>query len=124
MTFDTPPPGAGFATVIEAVLAFARTEPGTAAVTCAGLTNVVDRGVPFQATTDPLTNPAPLTAIVKPAPPGIAEPGTVGESMYGTGLLTAKTAWQAIRTTAKEKLAVVHRLVFNRWRGAANIERL
>src|ERR1039458_6500335 len=41
ITFDVPPPGLGFTTVTEAVLAAAMSEAGTLAVNCEWLTKVV-----------------------------------------------------------------------------------
>ena len=39
------------------------------------LTNVVARGLPFQSTTAPETNPLPFTARVKAAPPAVVMDG-------------------------------------------------
>jgi hypothetical protein len=77
-TFDMPPPGAGLATVTEPVEAVAMSEPRIVAVSCEPLTNVVVRGLPFQFTTDPDTNPVPFTVSVKPAPPGATLAGISG----------------------------------------------
>jgi len=84
-TFDVPPPGVGFETVTEAVAAVAIFEAGTAAVTCELLTKVVVRGVPFQFTNDPETNPTPFTFSMKLGPPGAVTVGTSGSLIKGTG---------------------------------------
>jgi len=76
--FEVPPPGLGLDTVIEAVPAVAMFEAGTVAVNCELLTKVVLSGVPFQLTTDPETNPVPLTVSVKLDPPGGVAVGTSG----------------------------------------------
>jgi hypothetical protein len=77
-TFEVPPPVLGLDTVIEAVLAVAMFEAGTVAVNCELLTKVVLRGVPFQSTADPETNPVPFTVSVKLGPPGAVAVGTSG----------------------------------------------
>jgi hypothetical protein len=69
---EDPPPGAGFTTVTMPVPGCARLEAGTAAVTLSAPTNVVGRACPFHCTTDPETNPAPLTVTVTPCVPGFA----------------------------------------------------
>src|ERR1039458_5533987 len=69
ITFDVPPPGLGFTTVTEAVLAAAMSEAGTLAVNCEWLTKVVASELSFQFTTAPETKPVPCTARVNPAPP-------------------------------------------------------
>jgi hypothetical protein len=75
---EPPPPGLGFTTVIEAVLAVAMSELGTVAVNCELLTKVVVRALPFQFTTEPDTKPVPFTVSVNPAPPGAIASGTSG----------------------------------------------
>jgi hypothetical protein len=82
-TFEAPPPGAGLETVIEVVLALAKSDDRMAAVNCVLLTNVVTRGLPFQFTVDPATNPAPFTVRANPAPPGLMLVGRSGRSMKG-----------------------------------------
>src|SRR5271155_1575227 len=77
-TFDTPPPGLGLETVMDAVLAVAMFEDGTLAVNSELVTKVVVNGVPFQLIVDPLTNPVPFTVSVKPDPPGATADGTSG----------------------------------------------
>jgi hypothetical protein len=47
---------------------------------------LVLRSVPFQRTFEPETNPVPLTANMKAAPPGVAAEGDI-EVTVGTGLL-------------------------------------
>ena len=58
---DTSPPGAGFDTVTFAVPTAARSLAKMLACTREVLMKLVLRGLPFQFTTAPLTNPAPLT---------------------------------------------------------------
>jgi hypothetical protein len=72
---DVPPPGVGFATVIEAVVAAAMSAAVMAAVSCVALTNVVVRSAPFQRTFEPLTKLAPATVRVKAGPPTVALDG-------------------------------------------------
>src|SRR6516225_4464056 len=74
--FEVPPPGPMFVTVIAAVPAFATSEAVTLAVTCEALTNVVGRGLWFQFTVDPATNPAPFTVIAMGPLPGDVASGT------------------------------------------------
>jgi predicted anti-sigma-YlaC factor YlaD len=76
--FDTPPPGAGLATVMVAVLATATSAAAMDAVSCDALTNVVVRGLPFQWTTEAETNPVPLTVRVNPGLPGATAVGIMG----------------------------------------------
>lgn len=59
----------GFVTVTFAVPIFATSDAGTAAVNCVEEINVVGNAVPFQLTTEPVTNPDPLTVRVKPGLP-------------------------------------------------------
>ena len=59
-TLEIPPPGAGFVTVIEAVVAEAVSEAEMLAVTCDSLTSLVGRGLPFQFTTEPETKPVAI----------------------------------------------------------------
>src|SRR4030095_10617418 len=84
-TFDDPPPGLGFATVSEAVLAMAMSEARRLAVNWEPLMKVVARALPFQFTTDPETKPVPFTVTVNPAPPGATASGTKGWLISGTG---------------------------------------
>jgi hypothetical protein len=78
ITFEAPPPGAGFVTVMEAVPASAISEAGIAAVICKLLMKVVVRGLPFQFAVELETNPVPLIVRVNPALPGAALVGTRG----------------------------------------------
>ena len=57
---DTPPPGAGVATVTSAVPSAARSLAGIVAFNCVPLTNVVVRFAPFQRTTDVRHETAPI----------------------------------------------------------------
>ena len=75
---DSPPPGLGFTTVTEAVLAIAMSEARMLAVNSEPLTKVVARGLPFQFTSAPETNPVPFTVRVNPGPPGAVAAGTSG----------------------------------------------
>jgi hypothetical protein len=76
--FEIPPPGLGFDTVIEAVLALAMFAAGTAAVSCELFTKIVVSGVPFQLIVDLETKPVPFTVSVKLDPPGAMAVGTSG----------------------------------------------
>jgi hypothetical protein len=86
-TLETPPPGAGFDTVTEAVPAAALSEVVMAAFSCESVTNVVARALPFQSTTEPDTKPVPLTVSVNPDPPGDTAAGTSGWLIRGTGFV-------------------------------------
>jgi hypothetical protein len=77
-SFESPPPGAGFETVITLVPTLATLEAGTVAVNLLVFTNVVARAVPFQFTTAPGTNPVPFTVRENPGPPGATDEGTSG----------------------------------------------
>jgi hypothetical protein len=57
---EVPPPGAGFVTVTLSMPAVAMSLARIAAESWVELVNVVARGVPFQFTTDVLTNPRPI----------------------------------------------------------------
>jgi hypothetical protein len=70
--------GLGLATVTEAVEAVAMSDARMAAVSLELLTKVVARGLPFQFTTEPATNPAPFTVRVNAGPPGAVASGTNG----------------------------------------------
>jgi hypothetical protein len=104
-TFELPPPGGGFDTVMEAVLAVAMFEAGTVAVNCELLTNVVVSAVPFHSTTDPETNPVPFTVSLKLWPPGAVAVGTRGWLTKGTGFVCAKTVVMARSTNGQTKRA-------------------
>jgi hypothetical protein len=85
-----PPPGLGFTTVTEAVLAAAMSEAGTLAVNCEWLTKVVASELSFQFTTAPETKPVPFTVRVNPFPPGAVASGARGWLIRGTGFSAAK----------------------------------
>src|SRR6266567_3962442 len=69
------PPPAGFCTITWAVPATAMSAVLMAACSCVPLTFVVVRLVPFQYTTEPLTNPFPFTVRVKAPVPAVADEG-------------------------------------------------
>ena len=77
-TFEEPPPGEGFTTVTDAVLALATSVERMLAVSRDLLINVVVRTLPFHFTTAPETNPVPLTVSVNPAEPGLMASGNSG----------------------------------------------
>ena len=72
-------------TVTEAVLAIAMSVPLIVAVNWRPLMKFVVRGLPFQSTVAPETNPVPFTVSVNPGPPGAALAGTTGSLIKGTG---------------------------------------
>ena len=76
--FELPPPGPGLTTVTLAVPGVDTFAAGTTADNFPALTNVVARGVPFQFTIDPETNPAPWMVNENPGAPGVTAPGTSG----------------------------------------------
>ena len=82
---EVPPPGEGFTTVTCPEPVAATSAVVIAAVSCAALTNVVGRALPFHCTTEPATNPVPFTVRVN-AP----DPAT---TLEGETLLTAGTAF-------------------------------
>jgi len=86
-TFDVPPPGAGFTTVTDAVLALAMSDERMLAVSCELLTKVVERAVPFHFTLEVETKPVPFTVSVNPAPPGAVASGTRGWLIKGMGFV-------------------------------------
>ena len=69
------PPPAGFCTITWAIPATAISDAAMAACSCVPLTFVVVRLVPFQYTTEPLTNPFPFTVRVKAPVPAVADEG-------------------------------------------------
>src|SRR5215470_14533840 len=71
-SFDIPPPGAGFDTVIVAVRRDATFAAGTGAVSSELLTKVVVSALPSQFTTAPETKPVPLTCSMNVPLPGFA----------------------------------------------------
>ena len=86
---DVPPPGAALKTVIVRVPTLSMSLLEIWAVSRVELTNVVGRGEPLTLTTDPSTNPDPLTVRVKLEPNASATEGEILE-IDGTGLSTAK----------------------------------
>jgi len=83
---EVPPPGAGFATVIESVPEEATSLAGIAAVSCVLLTKVVVRFAPLARTTEPGMKPLPVSVRVKAALPAETLTGEIVES-EGDGLL-------------------------------------
>jgi hypothetical protein len=88
-TLEVPPPGAGLNTVTWAVPADAMSVAGIAAINWIEDTYFVVRFDPFHCTTEPLTNPLPLTVSVKAAPSRVCDDGLRLE-IAGTGLLIVK----------------------------------
>jgi hypothetical protein len=86
---EAPPPGAGLKTVTWAVPAVAMSAAEREACNWPALTYVVVRLDPFQFTTDPLTNPDPLTVRVNAAPPTVVAVGD-REVIDGTGLFVCQ----------------------------------
>jgi hypothetical protein len=86
---DVPPPGVGLNTVMEAVPDVVISEAGIDAVNCVAETKVVVRLDPFQRTTEPATNPVPLTVSMNDGP---REMVAVGFRLVivGAGLLIVK----------------------------------
>src|ERR1700735_2862202 len=68
----------GLVTVMETVLVVAISAAVMAAVNRLPLTTVVVRGLSFQLTVAPATNPVPFTVRVNAVPPGTAVSGTSG----------------------------------------------
>jgi hypothetical protein len=87
---EVPPPGVGVKTLTAAEPALARSDVVMVARSWLALTNVVVRLPPFQRTTEPFTNPLPLTVSVSVALPAEA---LVGDRLVatGTGLAGAVT---------------------------------
>jgi hypothetical protein len=67
---DTAEPGMSIATCT--LPAAVRSEAGTTAVSCTGLTKVVVSPVPFHRMKAPETKPVPLAVMVKPCEPAVA----------------------------------------------------
>jgi hypothetical protein len=84
-TFDSPLPGAGFETVMNAVPAEAMSDARIDAVNLLVLMKLVVRELPFQFIMAPGTKPVPFTASVKAGPPGVAAVGTGGSVSSGIG---------------------------------------
>jgi len=87
--FDVPPPGPGFTTVIDAVLAVATSAAGTVAVSCVDETNAVASDVAFHFTVDVETKFVPFTVKVKPPLPAVTQLGLI-DVVVGAGLLMVK----------------------------------
>jgi len=85
-TFDVPPPGLGFTTVIDAVPAVATRGAGTVAVSCVEEIKLVVSAVPFQFTAEVATKLLPFTVKVKSALPTVVQVGLI-DVVVGTGLL-------------------------------------
>jgi hypothetical protein len=90
-----PPPGVGLKTVIKGVPAATRSVAGMLAVTWVALTNVVERGLLLNLTSELSLKFEPLTVKVKAAAPTAL---LVGEILLnvGGGLLTVKVAAEAL----------------------------
>src|SRR5882724_6795831 len=86
---DVPPPGAALKTVIVRVPTLSMSLLEIWAVSRVELTNVVGRGEPLTLTTDPSTNPDPLTVRVKVEPNASAIEGEILD-IEGAGLRTAR----------------------------------
>jgi hypothetical protein len=86
---DTPPPGAGFETVICMRPALAISAAVICAVNCVELTNVVVRLLPLKRTTAVGRNLVPFTVNVKAIPPAVKLGGDKLLTI-GTGLLTVR----------------------------------
>src|SRR5882672_549499 len=84
-TLAVPPPGAGLKTVTCTVPVTLRSVAGIAAVSWVADPNVVVRSVPFQRTTEPGTNPVPVTIRVNPGDPAMTDAGT-SPDVAGVGL--------------------------------------
>jgi hypothetical protein len=91
----------GLTTVTDAVCGAEISDAGMAAVTLDALTKVVGRGLPFQFTTEPDTNPVPFTVKVNPAPPGSTASGTRGWLIAGTGFAATATPVLASESTTR-----------------------
>src|SRR5690606_27002535 len=72
---DSPPPGAGLATVTLAVPAVATSPAPIDARSSVGDTNVVERAAPFHSTCASRTNPSPVTVSVSPPLPASTDSG-------------------------------------------------
>jgi hypothetical protein len=76
--FEVPPPGAGLVTVMLTVPASVTSDAAIIAVNFELFTNAVERGLPFQFTTNPDTNPPPVTVRVNGEAPGAVDSGLTG----------------------------------------------
>src|SRR4051812_34650087 len=86
---DAPPPGAGFATVIECVPAAARSAAIRTAVSCVPLTKVVCRALPSTCTVVAAKKPVPLMATEADAEPAGKDDGEIWV-IAGMGLLICR----------------------------------
>jgi hypothetical protein len=84
--FDVPPPGAGFTTATRAVPVALTSDARMVAVRVVLETKVVDRGEPFQFTTEVDTKFVPFTVIVKSELPAEVEVGEI-EVVVGMGFV-------------------------------------
>jgi hypothetical protein len=82
-----PPPGDGLVTVTISEALPETSLAGSAAFSSVPLTNVVTSAVPFQFTTDAITNPLPVTSSVKGPDPATTLAGLTVLTT-GLGLLT------------------------------------
>src|SRR5581483_9219529 len=92
--FDGPPPGEGFNTMMAAVDAVAISSAVICAVSRVSPSTVVGRGLPFQRSTAPVTNPEPLTVSVN-APPPASKTDGLSEFTTGTGAAESETPVRA-----------------------------
>lgn len=76
---EVPPPGAGVATVTEAVPAVAMSVAGTIAVSVVLEMNVVESGDPFQSAVEEARKFEPLSVNVNCAPPAVVDVGLMEE---------------------------------------------
>ena len=83
---EAPPPGVGLKTVTGAVPGVAMSLARICTWSWVPLTNVVDRSLPFQRTTDEAMKFVPVAVRVNPAPPAAALGGEI-ELSVGAGLL-------------------------------------
>src|SRR5207247_2103434 len=83
---EAPPPGVGLKTVTGAVPGVAMSLATICTWSWVPLTNVVDRSLPFQRTTDEAMKFVPVAVRVNPAPPAAALGGEI-ELSVGAGLL-------------------------------------
>jgi hypothetical protein len=111
--FEVPPPGSGLTTVIKAVLGRAMSEERIKAISREPFTKAVVRGLPFQFTFDPGTNPVPLTTSVNVnpgTPAGAIASGTRGWLTKGTGFcaVTISVDQTNKATTLKMRTRIVN----------------
>lgn len=83
---------AAVCTATVAVPGMAMSVAGTVAVSCVVDTNVVVSALAFHTTTSPETKFAPLTVMVKPAPPAVAPVGEMEFSVGGAELIVKVSA--------------------------------